>query len=208
MDSPNIIFIVVDTLRKDYAKPLEDELRKLGFISYENVIAPASWTTPSHASIFTGLYPAFHGAHETKNKKDIQVKLNMSNNLLSSCLRNLEFNTYLLSANPYIRPEFGFKGFDYFYSVQYIPIFSLLSPHEKRTIDRIYSKVHESKLAVLASLVSNREFKLLFKAGMNYLLNILYSVYVSLNGWPKDKGGEEIIKTMKKEVIKIGRAHV
>lgn len=163
MDSPNIIFIVVDTLRKDYAKPLEDELRKLGFISYEKGIAPASWTTPSHASIFTGLYPAFHGAHETKNKKGIQVKLNMPN-LLFSCLRNLEFNTYLLSANPYICPEFGFKGFDYFYSVEYIPSISLLSPHEKGTIEKI-SRVYESKLPILASLVSSREFKLLFKGG-------------------------------------------
>ena len=59
MGDPNVIFIVVDTLRKDYAKPLEKELKELGFISYENTIAPAPWTIPSHASIFTGLYQRY-----------------------------------------------------------------------------------------------------------------------------------------------------
>jgi len=103
MELPNVIFIVVDTLRRDYAKPLEEELKKFEFISYENAIAPASWTTPSHASIFTGLYPALHGAHETKNKKDIEVKFKNRNSILSLRLQDMGYKTYLLSANPYIR---------------------------------------------------------------------------------------------------------
>jgi len=57
MKNINVILIVIDTLRKDYAKHLEVELEKLGFLSYEKAVAPASWTAPSHASIFTGLYP-------------------------------------------------------------------------------------------------------------------------------------------------------
>ena len=67
-DTLNVVFIVVDTLRDDYANPLKEELKKLGFISYNNVIAPASWTLPSHVSIFTGLYPAFHGFMKPKQK--------------------------------------------------------------------------------------------------------------------------------------------
>jgi arylsulfatase A-like enzyme len=31
-------------------------------ILFENAIAPAPWTLPSHASLFTGLYPNLHGA--------------------------------------------------------------------------------------------------------------------------------------------------
>ena len=55
MECSNIIFIVVDALRKDYAKPLEDALVNLGFVKYEKAIAPAPWTIPSHASMLTGL---------------------------------------------------------------------------------------------------------------------------------------------------------
>src|SRR5690606_38161821 len=29
---------------------------------FENAIAPSPWTTPSHASLFTGLHPVVHGA--------------------------------------------------------------------------------------------------------------------------------------------------
>lgn len=64
MKKLNIIIVVVDTLRKDYAKTLEDNLKRVGFVSYENVIAPAPWTIPTHASIFTGLYPFYHRTHE------------------------------------------------------------------------------------------------------------------------------------------------
>ncbi|AFK22065.1 sulfatase-like hydrolase/transferase [Pyrococcus sp. ST04] len=120
-DYPNIIFIVIDTLRKDYAKPLEEELKKLGFISYENVIAPASWTTPSHASIFTGLYPALHGAHETKAQKDLNVKLSSRFPLLSEILYEGGYNTYMFTANPYINPKFGFRGFTKIEDVLFIP---------------------------------------------------------------------------------------
>jgi arylsulfatase A-like enzyme len=35
---------------------------------FENCIASSSWTTPSHASLFTGLYPREHGVHQ--NFKD------------------------------------------------------------------------------------------------------------------------------------------
>lgn len=33
---------------------------------YTRCFAPACWTIPSHASMFTGLYPSQHGAYEGK----------------------------------------------------------------------------------------------------------------------------------------------
>jgi len=110
----NVIFIVVDTLRKDHAGPLESRLRKLGFIPYGNVVAPAPWTVPSHASIFTGLYPALHKAHETREKKGFDIKLRHGD-LLSKLLLDKGYDTYLLTANSYIRPSLGFRGFNHFY---------------------------------------------------------------------------------------------
>ena len=106
--------IIIDTPRKDYAKPLEEILQKEGFVVYENAVSTAPWTLPSHASIFTGLYPIFHGAHETRKKKMLNVKL-VSDNLLTSKLSGFGYKTHLLSANPVVTPFFCFKGFDYFY---------------------------------------------------------------------------------------------
>ena len=81
MSLPNIIIIVVDSLRYDYSKILRDKLEKYDFISYKNVIAPSSWTIPTHASILTGLYPLFHNAHETRSRKMKDVYLRKNDNI-------------------------------------------------------------------------------------------------------------------------------
>jgi len=69
MHPPNILLIVLDTVRASalscYGNELNttpniDEIASKGQI-YKNAIAPSSWTPPSHASLFTGLYPSAHG---------------------------------------------------------------------------------------------------------------------------------------------------
>jgi arylsulfatase A-like enzyme len=68
-ESPNILIIIVDTLRADHlsvygyprdTSPNIDELVKRGSW-FEHTISPSSWTKPAHASLVTGLYPAEHG---------------------------------------------------------------------------------------------------------------------------------------------------
>ena len=68
--SPNIVFITLDTVRADhlssygYARPTTprlDWLARRGVL-FENAIAPTSWTLASHASMLTGLLPHQHGA--------------------------------------------------------------------------------------------------------------------------------------------------
>ena len=68
--SPNILVIVVDTLRADhlsaygYARatsPNFDRIAKQGVL-FENTYSASSWTLPSHASLLTGRYPHEHGA--------------------------------------------------------------------------------------------------------------------------------------------------
>lgn len=60
--SPNILFIVIDTLRADHLScygyprlttPNIDQLASHGVL-FENAIAPSSWSLPSHASLVTG----------------------------------------------------------------------------------------------------------------------------------------------------------
>ena len=67
--SPNILLIVIDTLRADHVSsygysrqttPQIDKLAKQGVL-FENAIAPSSWSLPSHASLVTGRAVHEHG---------------------------------------------------------------------------------------------------------------------------------------------------
>ncbi len=65
---PDIIFIVLDTQRADrlgcygYNKPISPNIDRFSAegARFEMGISPAQWTIPSHASMFTGLYPTAH----------------------------------------------------------------------------------------------------------------------------------------------------
>lgn len=67
----SVIFIVADTLRRDrlslhgYARDTTPVLKAwaAGGVRFDDMSANSSWTLPSHASMFTGLYPRSHGAH-------------------------------------------------------------------------------------------------------------------------------------------------
>jgi arylsulfatase A-like enzyme len=66
-----LVFIVMDTVRHDhtsaygYGRRTTPNLELLlpHATRYERAIAPAPWTLPSHASMFTGLYPFQHQTH-------------------------------------------------------------------------------------------------------------------------------------------------
>jgi arylsulfatase A-like enzyme len=67
--SPNVIVLVVDTLRADHlsaygygrsTSPNIDGLASQGVL-FENAISPSSWSFPSHVSLVTGLYQFQHG---------------------------------------------------------------------------------------------------------------------------------------------------
>lgn len=68
LTQPDIIFLVLDTQRSDrlscygYEKATSPNIDAIAAQStrFKNAIAPAQWTIPSHASMFTGLYPSQH----------------------------------------------------------------------------------------------------------------------------------------------------
>lgn len=124
---PNILMIVLDTTRQDAlgaygntlpTSPYFDKLATEGTL-YTNAWAPASWTWPSHASMFTGLYPWEHGAHFTDTENGA-VKLD-PDPLLASVyvegtktlameLNDLGYETISISANRLISPDFSLIG--------------------------------------------------------------------------------------------------
>jgi arylsulfatase A-like enzyme len=63
--APNIIFIILDTVRSmslslhGYERPTTPKLERLAASSavFDHAIAPAPWTLPSHATVFTGIDP-------------------------------------------------------------------------------------------------------------------------------------------------------
>ena len=200
LDNPNIIFIIIDTLRKDYAASLEKELKKFGFRSYKNVIAPAPWTTPSHASMFTGFYPLLHGAHETKDRKDYDVKLAPKHKfrLISNVLRELEFKNYLLNANPHITPYFGFYGFREFYDVFSGPYYSFTNLEDFLKI-MILKKYYDPKTKYdkVKMLLRSKEYRLLLKI----LLNKCFPKSLKQNKmWPLDKGAKKFLRIFDRKI--------
>ncbi|MGH9469111.1 MAG: sulfatase [Terriglobia bacterium] len=99
---PNIVLIVLDTVRADHLScygysrlttPTIDRFASQGVL-FDNVIAPSSWTLPSIASIFTGLMPHQHGANW-------RSALDASPRTLASILRSSGYETAGFNANPF-----------------------------------------------------------------------------------------------------------
>lgn len=113
--TPDIVFLVLDSVRYDAVTagdgfantPFLDELSAES-ASFERAYAPAPWTVPSHASLFTGAYPTEHGTSHGGKKY-----LNPEYPTLAEQLRDAGYHTELYTNNVHLVPEFGFtRGFD------------------------------------------------------------------------------------------------
>jgi arylsulfatase A-like enzyme len=112
----NILVVVFDCGRADdfpggrhgvTTMPFADRLRRES-LWFPQAVSPAPWTVPSHASLFTGLYPWEHGAHAKG-----ALKLHEGVARLPAWLRAHGYRTFSLSANHLISPDLGFtEGFD------------------------------------------------------------------------------------------------
>jgi len=114
---PSILLIVLDTARADrfscygYERDTTPFLKLLSEDAtlYPETISPAAWTMPSHASIFTGLYPSAHGS-TLKN-----IYLDDQFITLPEFLGSKGYVTVGISNNPIVNRENGLaQGFEYF----------------------------------------------------------------------------------------------
>lgn len=97
----NIVVLCLDSVRKDYFDTYADHIRDLASVSFEETRAASSWSTPSHASMFTGLLPSEHGYHRHNNDfADLSVN--------ETFLADIPHKTTGISANVFIGPEYGF----------------------------------------------------------------------------------------------------
>jgi arylsulfatase A-like enzyme len=117
---PNVVFIVLDTHRVDrlgcygYGRGTSPNLDAFAQTStlFEKAIAPAQWTIPSHASMFSGEYPATHNTLQSGDA------LNEHFQTLTEYLAHTGYQTTGFCNNPLVGVlDNGFRrGFQHFYN--------------------------------------------------------------------------------------------
>ncbi|WP_049985538.1 sulfatase [Halobellus rufus] len=118
----NVLFVVMDTVRKDrltpygYDRPTTPNLEAFAEEAtvFEQAVAPAPWTLPVHASLFTGMYPSQHGADQENPYLEGVTTL-------AETLSAAGYDTACYSSNAWITPYThltdGFDDQDNFFEV-------------------------------------------------------------------------------------------
>lgn len=135
--APNIVLILLDTLRADHLAAYGYDARVAPFLAslaersvvFQRAYSTSSWTAPSAASLFTGLYPTRHGLTRgfVAQKRMVEAlaegdapRMNLRSlpeevSTLPTMMKQLGYSTFGLAANINIAPELGFaRGFDRF----------------------------------------------------------------------------------------------
>ena len=180
--APNVLLISLDTTRADhlslygYARNTTPNLDKFAenAIVFNRAIATGDMTLSTHASIFTGLYPLQHGAHN--NPPEFPTGRTLSDQFLTftEILAACQFLTLgVVSNSGYLGHSYGLpQGFHYYdskfpvvflrkinrkYLSSWVP--EILQPFFKRTdYDVIYRN---------AETINSEVFKLLDKMSEN-----------------------------------------
>jgi len=120
----NLLFVVLDTVRADHLTPYgydRETTPALGRFAadatvFENAVAPAPWTLPVHASLFTGRHPSGHGANQ-----ETPYLADAGGRTLAAALSAAGYETACYTANawitPYTRLTAGFDRHDNFFQV-------------------------------------------------------------------------------------------
>jgi arylsulfatase A-like enzyme/Flp pilus assembly protein TadD len=113
---PSILFVTLDTTRADrlgfdsgeYSTPALDALAARGLV-FDQAYATVPMTLPSHASMFTGVYPSEHGIHENGRY------LPEDRALLADEMRERGYSSAAFVSGYPLSREFGVaRGFDHF----------------------------------------------------------------------------------------------
>jgi arylsulfatase A-like enzyme len=120
----NVVLITMDTVRADhlsvygYERDTTPHLQDFARTAtlYRRAVAAADMTLPAHASIFTGLYPAWHGADIAPPRYPLGRPLAPRYVTLAQVLRSKGYWTAAVVANyAYLQPSLGMaSGFAVF----------------------------------------------------------------------------------------------
>lgn len=122
---PNIIVLMLDTFRADYLKDYggEGNLRVLENICrkgivFKKAVAPATYTVPSHISLFLGKrvtdIEGWQGWHDAKISEKLPRYIKKGSLTLARKLEYVGYKTALFSSNPFVAVNTGIgDGFSY-----------------------------------------------------------------------------------------------
>ncbi len=156
--APNVLVIVVDTLRADhvssygYARPTSptfDRLAQQG-VRFQNAISACSWSLPSHVSLLTGRYQFEHGVGSVQPEPWLGWGSRGMGGFaaLGEALERKGYRTGAFSANrTYFSRDLGFgRGFLHFEDYFQSPSDAFVRTLFGREFARIYLKRSEHSL--------------------------------------------------------------
>jgi arylsulfatase A-like enzyme len=113
---PNVVLISLDTLRADHlslygygrnTSPEMDRWAARHAIVFEQCVASAPWTLPSHVSLLTGIDAVRHGVHSFWQSSPRDTLH------LAEVLRDAGYATLAVTGGGFVSPAYGFaRGFD------------------------------------------------------------------------------------------------
>ena len=130
---PNVLVIVMDTVRADhlslygYERDTSPNLNALAqdSVVYTRAQSAADITLTSHASLFTGMYPSWHGAYCKEPDAAYGRPVQKDVPTLAELLRAQGYTTLGVAANLYMRSAFGLdRGFEEFRIERPVPLLS------------------------------------------------------------------------------------
>jgi arylsulfatase A-like enzyme len=183
--SPNVLVIVIDCLRADHVSaygysratsPYIDRLAAEGAL-FENAIATASWSLPSHASMVTGRYPFDHGAEDITASWFASDSSFAGHTTLGEALERRGYRTGAFSGNRvYFTHDSGFEtAFQHFEDYFHSPKDSILRTLYGQELLRLTADRYRYVLRKQADVVNrelvrwiHRDPKRPFLAFLNY----------------------------------------
>lgn len=118
-EGTNVILVSLDAVRADHlgcygydrkTSPAIDALAAQGAV-FERAVSPSSWTLPVHMSIFTSLYPSFHGVDRSGIRWN--VSLPKTEKTMAEYLHDSGYATGAMMSSPFLIAKWGFgRGFD------------------------------------------------------------------------------------------------
>lgn len=119
---PDVVLLVMDTTRRDhlsvygYQRPTTPNLERFAERAqvYDDAWSVAPWTSPSHASMFTGLLPAEHGVDGA-----LAIPFPAGIETLPSVLSKAGYRTGGFPGNPNLFAAGWERGFDVYLPAEY-----------------------------------------------------------------------------------------
>lgn len=169
---PNILLIVMDTARaksmslyghRNRTTPNLERISEEATV-YKYCFSTAYWTIPSHASLFSGLYPSEHGSYA-----DTHMSLNTQLALLPWVLKKHGYSTECISCNPFLSKKFNYDfGFDVMKNLV-LRFDDMGAENVKRMVSG--KKRREQLVNLMKYVFKERRIKDVFKAVVNWLDN-------------------------------------